>query len=515
MMTVAIIEEQQLEQRFERYKEQYGYGVYWLACYAAFPLTLTSDLVYCLRENFLPKFDWYTAPTFLMSGVLTSLRHDLYELDAPIRRYLLKQFRQGCGDRFHAELQMLDDFMTSYVSYHLQSPSSSQAVARLMGRGEEMRWVALSCISPGETLNAIRDYLAQLAGTEDAKERVRLASLLDSYVDLFGDEAFSGKLIRWADCVADGEPIPSDNSIEDWLKSQGISLEELKFNAIELVSESELDSNSTDELKTLTFQTIKVNDAGEIIDRPECSVQYFDEVIGDGMSIRMIAIPSGEFMMGSPDGEGDSDEYPQHHVQVPPFFMSETPVTKKQWRTIVDQYAAIASTDLKPTPSGSKGDERPVEQVSWDDVSEFCQVISTVTRRTGYRLPTEAEWEYACRAGSMTDYAFGNKLTKKMAHFNQSSTANVKKNRKPNAFGLFDMHGTVWEWCEDTWHKNYKEAPSDGSAWIGNDEMRIVRGGSWFLNPWYCRSAYRPRRNPGVRLNDVGFRLVLSLPRNS
>jgi formylglycine-generating enzyme required for sulfatase activity len=240
-------------------------------------------------------------------------------------------------------------------------------------------------------------------------------------------------------------------------------------------------------------------------------------------SIEMIEIPGGSFAMGSPKGElGRFDcEGPQHSVTVQPFLMGKYPVTQAQWRAV----AALprVNRDLNPDPAKFKGDNRPVEQVGWNGAVEFCQRLSVHTGRK-YRLPSEAEWEYACRAGTTTPFHFGETLTPELANYRGISTNDsVPKGEyrqqttdvgsfPPNAFDLHDMHGNVGEWCLDHWHKNYQGAPTDGNAWGNEDDRprtaRTVRGGSW-VDPWTsCRSAYRNANSPDYRYDVIGFRVV-------
>jgi hypothetical protein len=176
---------------------------------------------------------------------------------------------------------------------------------------------------------------------------------------------------------------------------------------------------------------------------------------------------------------------------------------------------------LKPDPSRFKGDSRPVEQVSWNEAVEFCARLSAHTGRQ-YRLPTEAEWEYACRAGTTTPFYFGETISSDLANYDATITygdgqeGGYQKQTTDvgcfplSAFGLHDMHGNVWEWCQDHWHSNYEGAPTDGSAWLSNDESeyRILRGGSWFFYPRFCRSAYRFFNFPDFRYKNIGFRVV-------
>ena len=261
----------------------------------------------------------------------------------------------------------------------------------------------------------------------------------------------------------------------------------------------------------------------------------FDENLGEGMALRMMQIPGGTFMMGSPEDELDNygREQPQHEVSVATFFMGKYPITQAQWRFV----AALApvETELDPDPSNFKGDNRPVERVSWYEAVEFCQRLSRYSQKR-YQLPAEAQWEYACRAGTTTPFHFGESITTDLANYRgidskefdwpgsygdgpkgeyRKETTAVDFFGHANAFGLCDMHGNVWEWCADHWHENYEGAPTDGSAWLTTDETsnRVLRGGSWFSYPRYCRSAFRDFTWPDDRFNVTGFRVCCLAPR--
>jgi formylglycine-generating enzyme required for sulfatase activity len=218
--------------------------------------------------------------------------------------------------------------------------------------------------------------------------------------------------------------------------------------------------------------------------------------------------------MGSPDDEGEYWEYPQHRVTVPQFYMGKYPITNAQWRAVM-QTDPSAKYDAR-----FQGDRCPVINVSWDDAQAFCQKLTQLTK-SNYCLPSEAEWEYVCRAEGQTKYSFGNDKSYLRDYAWYSGNSNYQTHpvgeRKSNAFGLYDMHGNVWEWCADHWHEIYKNAPTDGSAWLINESYdryhRVLRGGSWYSDPWFCRSAYRYNFSP-VSSNDyIGFRVVCSAPR--
>jgi formylglycine-generating enzyme required for sulfatase activity len=258
----------------------------------------------------------------------------------------------------------------------------------------------------------------------------------------------------------------------------------------------------------------------------ERTPQYFIEDLGNGIQLEMVMIPSGSFMMGSPekeDGSRDS-ERPQHEVTIEPFWLGQYQVTQAQWKAV----AAFpqVNKELNPDPSRFKGDNRPVEQVSWKDAVEFCDRLSKHTKRQ-YRLPSEAEWEYACRAGTTTPFHFGEMITTDLANYDgnyaygngvegvyRKETTEVGSFGVANNFGLYDMHGNVYEWCQDSWHDNYTDAPTDGSAWLSSKEdsnRRLLRGGSWYSYPENCRSAARSSLNLDYGDSLFGFRVVCSV----
>nr|WP_302183359.1 formylglycine-generating enzyme family protein [Planktothrix agardhii] len=326
----------------------------------------------------------------------------------------------------------------------------------------------------------------------------------------------------------------------------------------------------------------------------------------------MVYIPGGTFLMGSPEGEGDDDEYPQHQVTVPPFFMAKYPITQAQWKAVANwpkiqrdldpdcsefkdtpptppyqggalgvspqppltskppptppykggasetsgsppyQGGARGGSNRPPLETGASetsssppyqggargGSHRPVENVKWYDAVEFCARLLQCTGRP-YRLPSEAQWEYACRAGTTTPFYFGETLTSDLANYDGTETyAEEPKGIyrqettpvgqfPPNAFGLYDLHGNVWEWCADPWHENYEGAPTQGEVWdeqnkndnryqiysvenlvnlLSDERYHCLRGGSWFIYPVVCRSASRGRYSPDDVLN-LGFRV--------
>jgi formylglycine-generating enzyme required for sulfatase activity len=261
------------------------------------------------------------------------------------------------------------------------------------------------------------------------------------------------------------------------------------------------------------YEIVQVDKNGRIIDRQQQHCQVYVEDLGGEVSFEMVLIPAGIFGMGSLGSGEYADERPHHAVRVPAFLLSKFPITQGQWKAVMN---------WEP-PYRCKGPKRPVDRVSWKHAVEFCRQLS---KRTGhaYRLPSEAEWEYACRAGTSTPFHYGETLTTDLAdyvgeHTYQLEPKGVYRHGStdvgsfpPNAFGLSDMHGNVWEWCADQWHDHYIGAPTDGSIWEnGNGSMdRVMRGGSWHEPPANCRSATRLKMNENEAEDFFGFRVALT-----
>ncbi|MFQ4136529.1 SUMF1/EgtB/PvdO family nonheme iron enzyme [Nodosilinea sp. PGN35] len=260
------------------------------------------------------------------------------------------------------------------------------------------------------------------------------------------------------------------------------------------------------------------------------TVRAYVERFVDNIGLEMVQIPAGSFRMGSPNNElkRQDREGPEHRVSLASFFIGKYPITQAQWRFV----ARLPSVnhELRFHPSHFTRDSRPVENVSWFEAVEFCDRLSLHTSRL-YRLPTEAEWEYACRAGTTTPFHFGETITTDLANYsgadeqhgaygrgpkgqNRQTTTPVDHFGIANAFGLCDMHGNVWEWCQDLWRANYgDDSPKrkiKATPQPDQSTHRVARGGSWYTTPQRCRSASRIHFAPESRHSDVGFRVVCS-----
>lgn len=269
----------------------------------------------------------------------------------------------------------------------------------------------------------------------------------------------------------------------------------------------------TPELSSFTFEVLGVNDQGQVRKRRYQSAQYYRQSIKKAVALDMVYVSGGQFQMGSPVAEThrQKNEGLRHLVNVPSFFMGKYPITQAQWQAIMEN-----------NPSQFQGADRPVEGVSWLAAVEFCQKLSVATGQA-YRLPSEAEWEYAARAGTNTPFFVGETLSTDLANYDGRYTYGKGPKgifRKTtirvgafagNAFGLYDMHGQVWEWCQDHWHNNYDGAPTDGTAWVNEGDTktrRVRRGGSWYDGPHACRAAFRYRSFPYSYQNSFGLRVV-------
>ena len=266
-------------------------------------------------------------------------------------------------------------------------------------------------------------------------------------------------------------------------------------------------------MKIIEFETPTLDAEGEGLAWTPHSVEQFTENLGKAASLDMLVIPAGMFQMGSPPHHGNPDEGPQHFVTIKSFMMGKFLVTQRQWKAVMGKLPSCRF----------KGEDLPVERVSWEDTQKFCQQLSKRTGRN-YHLPSETQWEYACRAGTNTPFSFGETLTTQVANFNGEHTfrdeprgiyfhsTNEGGKFPPNAFGIYDMHGNLWEWCEDNWLEDYSSSPRDGSAYQNHESSyRVARGGSWHEPPNLCRSAARLYVLQSDADEFMGFRVACDI----
>ena len=262
-------------------------------------------------------------------------------------------------------------------------------------------------------------------------------------------------------------------------------------------------------LQSFTFDTVKVNNIGQIIKQERKISQYYQEMIKNNILLDMVYIPGGTFMMGTNEC---NNAKPIHKVKVPPFFMGKYAITQGQYTALMGENPSYFQ----------KGDDYPVECVTWYKAQEFCQKLSNLTGKH-YKLPSEAQWEYACRSNTDTPFYFGETITPEIVNYNgQYPYGKAPKGKyrektvpvdylPPNGFGLYNMYGNVWEWCEDDYAENYQATPNDGSSYIlsfKGDNSKVLRGAAYYSDASYCLSASRDYVSPNDYLYYVGLRVV-------
>ncbi|BAZ12918.1 hypothetical protein NIES4071_47520 [Calothrix sp. NIES-4071] len=532
------------QQRIKSFTTRFGTAHLYLAYHAAFPLALTPDLLYRLWANFqcdihgeILNIPWIAVADLLLSNICDEVGYELYEIDLAIRSLLLSQLKADeklCQTR----LNELAEFLLHYVQKQLDSEDPD-----IKDFAQAQKWTALAYTQPTEAARELALAFSSI-NQNDTSELIRIASLKETlaepladfqplliyaramknfaYNDLGAAKAELSKILTQKNEVKVVDinlPIPEQIAPEKKIISRHSVLQHLEREGVDfgLTSDGSIYFSSVDNLQTSEFEVVTVDARGNIVNRRQCQAKFFVENLGNGVLLEMVEIPGGTFTMGSPQDKAgrNNSESPQRQVTVPCFFMGRYEVTQRQYKTIMGN---------NPSRFKENGANRPVETVSWNNAVEFCKRLSQKTKRT-YRLPSEAEWEYACRAGTTTPFHFGATITTELANYNgefepyaSAPKGQFQRQTLPvgsftaNAFGLHDMHGNVWEWCEDVWNNSYKGAPTDRSAWIKdeNDELRyrVLRGGSWYFLPHNCRSAYRLRLNPSNGNNFSGFRVV-------
>lgn len=545
----SIIPEDELyvaNRRIAAFAEHFGDAHLLFACHAALPLALTPHLLYALWANFqrdsqnrVLNIPWIAVADLLVSGLLQEVGYEIYQMERVVRTVLLQGLRaeERLGQQ---RVSAIAQFLLAYVQPQLKSNDSDWrdlAIAQ--------QCTALAYLRPHAAVHQL-GKLYRTSGNSKT-ELVRMESLvtnlsapLAAYPPLFVYARSLGNYAR-------GKVEEAKTQLQE-VRQTGNAIEVAGVSFVipkPLLEEGETSNNPITQrksqllifesksitapsnltLKVFEFEILKVNVQGKMVSKTSHQAEFFSHHLGNDVALEMVAIFGGKFIMGAPDSERGSrnSERPQQEVTVPPFFMGKFLVTQAQWRVIAS--LPKVEQDLDPNPSRFKGDDLPVESVSWYDAVEFCQRLSgLIEGEYEYRLPSEVEWEYACRAGTTTPFYFGETITGELANYRASATYAQEPRGEyrrettsvgsfpPNAFGLYDMHGNLWEWCADNWHENYQGAPTDGSVWEAgeNDQYLLLRGGSWDSNPIVCRSAYRVSSNirRGDIDNDIGFRVV-------
>ncbi len=528
--TVNDPKQQEAIKRIERFGKRFTEAHLRFARYAAFPLALTPDLLYRLRDHLLQaenlQVPWIVVSDLLLSGLCSEVDEELYEMDSAVRKELL-------SDLSSDDLTKLSEFVLKYVKRNFQS--------NITGLKQAQYWTALAYVEPSKAAKKLTETLAKLLLQPNLSQWLQKSSLVATLDEPLGKHGFQA-LLTLAKAM-------KETALGHYTKATDLFDSLPKTATGEAVIVPGVTVNLPSHpvpADTFSFETVTVNPEGQITQRETKKAAYFAEDLGDN-TLEMVYIPRGRFLMGAPETEAESrdNEQPQHQVTIKPFLMGKYAVTQAQWKTVAN--LPQLERELNPDPSSFKGANRPVECVSWYDAVEFCARLSQHTGKP-YRLPSEAEWEYACRAETMTPFHFGKTITTDLANYDGTDDKEGKwsgsygagpkgvyrKETTPvgsfgvaNAFGLYDMHGNVWEWSADPWHDSYEGAPTDGTVWdeTCNDNRyqnnvdllinakedkrtRLLRGGSWFNNPRNCRSAIRNVNAPDNDFNGFGFRVV-------
>ena len=435
---------------------------------------ITLPIVRLVQRSLLPRSTAVHVAEVLMSGLL-----ETGDSQAPTYEDAENVVYRLCGEAMRQRLQagtpeidslIVLERVSQYVAKGLgRSISEFKALLRVPGQG--------SSATEGEFLNAFARVTARILqglGTKYAAIAEQMSLPVDEPEIAEGnDDDFTFDELEYE--VAEFIEFPA--------------LKEFEFEPAKIV---DIQERFEFETAKVSYEDVTIRggflgigrqtERQWVIQRGRRSAWGFTEHLDEGVALDMMAIPGGTFEMGSPKNEPEhfDDEGPQHEVAVGDFYMGRYAVTQAQWRWVAG--LPQVERELNPDPSNFKGDNLPVEQVSWEDAREFCRRLSAAAERT-YRLPSEAEWEYACRAGTTTPFHFGEMITLELANYDGSSYNDgptgesrgqtVDVGTYPaNDFGLYEMHGNVWEWCEDDWHGNYKDAPIDGSPWVESDREK-------------------------------------------
>ncbi|MFZ1415770.1 MAG: formylglycine-generating enzyme family protein [Defluviicoccus sp.] len=504
----------------DRFARTYGELPLRLLLHAAVPQSFRGDTLNLLKINFVPEAgaDFSVDADVLLSPAVEAVGGGYFRLDPELRRQcldLLDVVYRSPGSRRSVRVA---HFLLAYVD-HVERQTVGGPDPLLSEYLATQRWVALAFIDPAAVARALAENVRdQIAGDRTAVH-ARLGSVAAALTIPLGGHRALLDYARGIDALLSGDKEAAKRLLTP-LGDEELRVGDIVLRpASELIGERERISAATGEERKAPPRIADFSVFRDV-DAPWCP--------------EMVVIPAGEFLMGSPEKEEGrfDDEEPQHKVTIgTPFAIGRYPVTVGEYRKFVEatghrhegglrvwtgsEWKEDASKSWQD-PGFAQTDRNPVVGVNWRDAVAYCEWLAKETGKP-YRLPSEAEWEYAARAGTTTRYSWGDAITEKNANFERKvgKTSEVGA-YPPNPWGLYDMHGNVWEWVEDVWHENYKGAPVDGSAWTdkeGKDSSRdrVNRGGSWGSYPRYLRSANRFWNVPGSRGGTLGFRLARTL----
>ena len=451
----------------------------------------------------------------IVTGVIADIHYLLQKnMIVPIFPNLLSELLKEIPDNSDLQKSILDWLISSYDEIY------ERLKERIGG------WIPELTMKFAAALSQLDDKTyAKQQGTKSVEAWLKLRGITSNdrkalhSVVTKDDEPYFQSLQSFLDNIGDNSDLEDLRKLlDDWII----------LNDLGVVPDSSevINDESEVEGEEFSFQIVTVNSIGRIVNQTTKTNRQQTFELGNGVKLEMVYIPEGSFLMGSPSGESGSNqnERPQHEVTLQPFWMAKYPITQAQWKAIAELDSVAES--LIPDPSHFKGDNRPVEKVSWNHAIEFCKRLSKKVWLE-FRLPSEAQWEYACRAGTTTPFHFGETIMGELANYaanqiyaNESIGINRQQTLPvgqfpPNAFGLYDMHGNVLEWCADNWHDSYEGAPIEDSAWVNNTNTseKCVRGGFYQGTPLLCRSASRTKDAHAKIAINIGFRVVCAFAR--
>ena len=554
--------------KVDRFVRQFEPGYRSLVQLAAVPIVLTPELVSYLRGQFLPKLTWVAEADLLLSELCRSVGYERYVMDSGVQAIALQELEARSPEQVEDIARLLVGYMQHLARVNPYLTDRQR---------KHQQWAAMLCVAEmreeaiGQIALEFEIYAGMIAQSESfGAGRSELAWLATIVQELSPRLLEYSGLVKLAVTISEAVREPEKIDRSRLQERYAVGERELSFPVGLLGNQGDINhfslcfwdidinflryryselsnvNNIVPPLQTFEFETVtidegaineierdknlfltKKNEPESLISKDKEQAAGYIDCIDNETSIEMIAIPKGEFLMGAPESEleSSSSERPQHLVMVPGFWMGRCPVTQAQWSAVA-KFPQV-DIELQENPSHFRGSDLPVEQVSWNEAIEFCARLSISTGRE-YCLPSEAQWEYACRSGTTTRFHFGEMIDSELINYDAKGKDfsgygnNVgdeyREGTTPvmtfpaNSFGLCDMHGNVWEWCMDRWHSNYENAPDDGSAWLRENESaqapRVLRGGSWLSEMYFCRSSHRDRYTAGYRGSDVGFRIV-------
>ncbi len=472
------LEEESARLALSAFERRFGKKHVILACHAALPLLLTPELVNLIRLNFTEKLEipWIAEADILLSSLCMPMGDGAYEMEPRIRDLLLKRLEALFGKKRTEQLAL---FLLAWLKHR-------HTVKTRADTAESHRWIAMAYVDPPQLIDELEARLDKARAGGGAMgvhriEQIRLCNLAEIISRPMLASGEKERFKKWRDKLAPDKPEPGK-------KTRGRG-----------------DGGPKQ---------------GDIV----------EVAVGKGVApMKFVFIPPGEFVMGSPEDEpGRWDDEEQQRVRlIKGFYMQTTPVTRGQWRTFAmgthpkDDFEDDWDCEGMAEPEFDQEEDHPVCCVSWNEVRAFIEWLNRKEGAVSYDLPTEAQWEYACRAGTQTAWFFGSdeKDLERYAWFEKNSGGRTRPVGKlgANPWGLHDMHGNVWEWCLDHCDYDeksdrivtdtYREGIKDPVCRKGS--RRVVRGGSWGLSPRLCRAANRYDAPPGYRDAHLGFRLVL------